>query len=156
MHSLGVQTVEDENKLLNHFVYGRGQEWEKVLLATFNHSETSQDMSTYNLQEDGAMTKYLRPFIEQAERVYGFNQSEGAFEQAVVQECSDQILRLKFAQNEPKYFYKSYLGKTDMGICCWLLPSVDFTLPGADPNELNTPVKNGLQNGYEILLDTEG
>ena len=113
-------------------------------------------MSFYNREEDEMTADYLRPYIERAQSVHGFNQSNGAFEQSVVQKCSDLILKLKFAQNKPKYFYDSYLGRTDMGTCCWLLPSVDFTPPSADPNVPNTPVKNGIHKGYELLLDTEG
>ena len=154
--SLGVPNSEEKLRLLQHYVHGNGDEWEKVLTKEFGHDQTSANMSHHNWERDREETEYLSKYLDEANRKYDFDPTSGSssFEQLVVQNCSDLILRIKFGAFEPKFMYDAFLGR-DLGTCCWLYPSVDFTPLGLKAKR-DTPVKNGVHKGYEILMDMEG
>lgn len=84
-----------------------------------------------------------------------------------LQQCSDLILYSVWKKSMVQTFYEAYSSSTDYGVCCLIVPWLDFennltvNVPpsqytGANYHEVPKGAKNGMQNGLKLMLDVEG
>ena len=89
------------------------------------------------------------------------------FNELYLQNCSDLILYVDWKREYGHTFYDAYLTATDYGVCCLIIPWLDFENPstkdkppseftGEDYHNIKRGVKNGLQNGLKLIVDMEG
>ena len=122
--------------------------------------------------------KMLRPTMELVRETYGWSENDSStaadgifqstsFAALAVQGCNELILRAEWKLSKLHSFYSSHVATTDYGICCTIVPHLDFENPrtvnltpseytAADFNSVPRGAKNGLQNGLKLILDVEG
>ena len=152
--------------LLSQFIDGDPKEFEK-----FAGTGKSNPMFEENL-------KSLQPTMDLVKKTYNWSGQEtsgpsnGGFQSTsfatlAVQSCDNLILHAEWKLGVSHSFYSSHVGTTDYGICCTIVPYLDFE----NPRTVNLPpylynagdflsvprgAKNGLQNGLKLILDMEG
>ena len=84
-----------------------------------------------------------------------------------LQNCSDMLLYSDWKRQYDHAYYDAYLTATDYGVCCLLIPWLDFENPKTrdippanytadDYHGMKRGAKNGLQNGLKLIVDVEG
>ena len=161
--------IKDENvtkMLFSQFIDGDPKEFQKYAGAGESNPKFDENL------------KKLQPTMDVVKETYGWSENEsskssnGTFQSSsfaalASQNCDGLILYAEWKKSASHSFYSTHVGTTDYGICCTIVPYLDFENPrtvdlpasmytAADFLSVPRGAKNGLQNGLKLILDVEG
>ena len=153
LNTLELYSAPEATVLFNEFAQGNVSGWKQH----GRYGEANPELNTTKYKD--ILTKTLKTL----EKKYNYTQTT-SFTSLAAPKCEDIMVYAHFKDTESRLFYKAYRSSTDYGVCCLVVPYLDFENPetrNVSPNDytgenfLNVPRGAGIgaRNGLKLILD---